>query len=225
METRAGIRQRLFNFLFRKRAQRGSAGMLAILVASVCAILAFVFIQAALPNTNSMIVQLEASGYVVFAAGEYSTLTSSIASLQEVEDEIDDATQHTTFIYPGDTNLTCTLTAHATANTWSAWAEITDSGANTLSSLFAADVGHITSMVIETISDDNAIYMIEIAYGADKTLITSGRFAGGTKFQAPNMQKRFWADPLPAGETVYYRMKTATGVADTATIHLRYHLE
>ena len=43
--------------------------------------------------------------------------------------DTDDATQHVTSIFPSDTNLTCTFTAHANANTWSAWTEIADSGA------------------------------------------------------------------------------------------------
>jgi len=137
--------------------------------------------------------------------------------------DTDDATQHVTSIFPSDTNLTCTFTAHANANTWSAWTEIADSAATKLSAAFATSPGHITASVIETISDDNAIYMVEIAWGAAKNLITTCRFAGGTKFQRPDMQKRFWAPTLPAGELIYYRMKTETAVADTCTLHFRYH--
>lgn len=137
--------------------------------------------------------------------------------------EIDDATQHVTSIFPSNTNLTCTFTAHANAHTWSAWTEIADSAATKLSASFATMPGHITSMVIETISDNAAIYMIEIAWGAAKVPITAMRFAGVGKFQAAHIQDRFWAPSFPAGELIYYRMKTETAVADTCTVHLRYH--
>lgn len=70
--------------------------------------------------------------------------------------EIDDASQHVTSIFPSDTNLTCTFTAHANAHTWSAWAEIQDSAATKLSASFAAVPGHLTSMLVETVSDNTA---------------------------------------------------------------------
>ncbi len=133
------------------------------------------------------------------------------------------ALRHTTSIFPGDTDLTCTFIAAAGANTWSAWVEIVDSGATTLSTAFASSRGHLTEVLIETISDDNAIYMIEIAWGAAYNLVTALRFAGGTKFQSPDTVARMWTKAIPEGETVYYRMKTATGVADTCQVHIRYH--
>lgn len=136
---------------------------------------------------------------------------------------IHDAVCHSSGVFPSDTNLTCTFTAHANANTWSAWAEIVDSAANTLTDLFADDVGHLSAFGIETMSEDDAIYMVEIAYGDAKVSITTGRFAGATKFESPTEHIRFWPPPIPAGETIYYRMKTSTAVADTCTVHFRYH--
>jgi len=138
--------------------------------------------------------------------------------------EIHDAVQHVTSIFPSDTNLTCTFTAHANANTWSAWTEIADSAATKLSAATATKSGHITSILIETVSDVNALYMFELAWGASKNLITTGRFAGSGKFQAAHIQDRFWAPNFPAGELIYYRLKTDTTVADTCTVHFRYHL-
>ena len=138
--------------------------------------------------------------------------------------DIDDATQHTTAIFPSDTNLTCTFTAHADAHTWSVWTEIADSAATKLSASFTTLPGHITSIVIETVSDNTALYMFEISWGASNVMVTRGRFAGVGKFQAAHIQDRFWAPHLEAGELYYYRMKTETAVADTCTIHLRYHL-
>ena len=134
------------------------------------------------------------------------------------------ALRHSTSVFPGDTDLTCTFTAAAGANTWSAWMEIVDSGATTLSAAFASSRGHLTEILIENISDDNTIYMMEISWGAAHNLLTTIRFAGGTKFQSPDMVARMWAKSIPEGETVYYRMKTATGVADTCLVHIRYHI-
>jgi len=135
-----------------------------------------------------------------------------------------DATHHVSSIFPSDTNLTCTFTAAAGANTWSAWTEIADNAATKLSTLFATSPGHITSMIIETVSDNAAIYMYELSWGAAKNLITSGRFAGSGKFQAAHIQDRFWAPAFQAGQLNYYRMKTETAVADTCRVHFRYHL-
>lgn len=136
---------------------------------------------------------------------------------------IHDAIGHVTSIFPSDTNLTCTFTAHANAHTWSTWAEIVDSVGTKLSAAFATSPGHITSIVIETVSDNTALYMYEIAWGAAKNLVTSGRFAGSGKFQAAHIQDRFWAPNFPAGQLTYYQMKTDKAVADTCTVHLRYH--
>ena len=140
--------------------------------------------------------------------------------------DIRDAVQHVTSIFPSDTDLTCTFTAHANAHTWSAWTEIVDSPDGTkLSAATATNPGHITAILIETISDPNALYMYELSWGAANNIVTRGRFAGVGKFQAANIQDRFWAPHFPAGELIYYRMKTETAVADTCTVHFRYHTD
>ena len=132
---------------------------------------------------------------------------------------------HTTALFPDDTNKTCLLTAHADANTWSAWTEIDIVGdGETLSSKMASYDGHITSCIVESLSEINTIYMLEIGYGASKVIVSRWRFAGTTKFQNPSHQESFRGIEVPAGETVYYRLKTATAVADTALVHFRYHL-
>lgn len=138
-------------------------------------------------------------------------------------EDVRHAVDHTTSIFPSDTNLTCTFTAHANANTWSTWAEIQDSDATKLSAAFTVQHGHITSIGIETLSEADTIYMMEVSWGAAKNLITTGRFAGATKFQDPTENLRLWAPPFPAGELIYYRMKTGSAVADTVTVHFRYH--
>lgn len=131
---------------------------------------------------------------------------------------------HVTAIFPDNTNLTCTLTAHANANTWLAWTEIQDSGTTTLSSKFDTYAGHIVSMIIESVSETDTIYMVELSHGASNTIVTRWRFAGGTKFQKPAHALRIRSDDIAVGETLYYRLKTATAVADTVLVHFRYML-
>lgn len=155
--------------------------------------------------------------------GVVDAILVDTTAILELAVQIDDATQHVTSIFPADTYLTCTLEADDDAHVWSGWTEIVDNAAHKLSDLFADAAGHITSILIETVSDDAALYMFEIAWGAAKTPITSGRFAGIGKFQAAHIQDRFWAPPFPAGALIYYRMKTDTAVADTCTVHFRYH--
>ena len=46
---------------------------------------------------------------------------------------------------------------------------------------------------------------------------------GSVQFTDAQIQDRFWAHPFPAGQLIYYRMKTETAVADTCTVHFRYH--
>jgi len=134
-----------------------------------------------------------------------------------------DALHHATTIFPGDTDLTCTLTAGQPADTFGTWAEVVDSDATTLLSFFASKPGHLTVIQEEELSDINTLYMLELAYGDTKTMISTQRFAGSGKFQNPVNQARVFGFEIPAGETVYYRMKSNTAVADTAKIHIRFH--
>ena len=147
-------------------------------------------------------------------------------SLTTINDKLDILVleaQHTTALFPDDTDLTCTLTAAEAAHTWSSWIEIADSEATTLSSKFTSDGGHLSSCIVESVSEINTIYELEVSYGGDKTIISRQRFAGTTKFQNPSHQERFRGVHCPAGGTVYYRMKTATTNDDTALVHFRYH--
>jgi len=177
-----------------------------------------------LADLDTLLTRLSAAraGYLdnINQAGLLDLTSGRVLSI----DDIDDALKHSTLIFPGDTSLTCTFTAGEALDTWSAWTEIVDSGANTFSSLLTAVPGHITVVQEEEVSDINTRYMIEIAYGADKTHVTAQRFAGSGKFQNPDNHARVFGPEIPAGETVYYRMKSNTAVADTAILHIRYHL-
>ena len=218
--------------------RKGFVSVGGILAAVVLIVLVVVLSSTIFPIlTSSDISRLESQGYIVLADGEYSDIMTLLDSIDTKADaaviaaeaaailasEVYDATNHISVIFPDDTNKTCTLIAGQVANTWSSWTEIVDNNATTLSSKFAVADGHITEIGIESLSDVDTVYMIEISYGASKTLITSGRFAGSTKFDSPSDHLRFWAPKCPAGETIYCRMKTGTAIADTALIHFRYH--
>jgi len=146
-------------------------------------------------------------------------MIDTIGRLRRAVDQL----SHVSALFPVDTNLTWTMTALNTANTWSEWAEIADSGTTKLSASYAAVDGHITAIMIETVSEADTIYEYEIAWGASKVIIGRGRFAGETKFQAPNTTERYWAPCFPAGQLLYYRLKSASAVADTCTAHIRHH--
>jgi len=134
-----------------------------------------------------------------------------------------DGISHVSSIFPDDTNLIWTLTAHANANTWSDWTEIQDSGGNKLSDLYITAHGYVTAIMLETLSEDDAIYMFELAWGADKVIFARGRTGGSTKFYNPITTARFWPIQFPENVLLYYRLKTDTAVADTCTAHLRHH--
>lgn len=92
-----------------------------------------------------------------------------------------------------------------------------------LSDVFADKVGHISALIIESLSDTDEIYILEIAYGAAKTNITRHRFMSGVANKLPGvMYVRIRAPQIPAGEEIYWRM---AGFADDAIckIHVRYH--
>lgn len=141
-------------------------------------------------------------------------------SLEAAGDEI----HHTTGIFPHDTNLTLTFTAHADANTWSSWAEIVDSGTNKFSDLIIKDA-HITAFLLEKCDLKEKIFMFEAAYGDAKVLVTHYRFVSGETVKLPPIQQvRIRSDHFPAGEKVYYRMKCEQAGSQTCQLHIRYYL-
>ena len=136
-----------------------------------------------------------------------------------------DALHHASSIFPGDTDLICTFAAAEAAHTWGTWAEIEDNEGTKLSTLVASLPGHLTVVQEEELSDINALYMLQIAYGeTTKVPLIEQRFAGTGKFQSPRNLARTYGLEIPAGEKVYYRMKSDTAVADTAKVHIRFHL-
>lgn len=132
-------------------------------------------------------------------------------------------THHAKLVFPAATNLTVTLTAHASADTWSAWTEIVDSGATTFSSIFAAAAGHVTDLVIEETNQASTRYMVEVAYGTGKTQVGAWRFISETNQVSVAQVTQSNGDMVPAGETLYYRCMCETA-GKTALAYFKYFL-
>jgi len=132
--------------------------------------------------------------------------------------------QHESDLFPEDTDEVVTFTAGGAVNTFGAWAEIAvDTVGTTFSSKLATLDGHISGLLIEDLDTADKRYLLEIAYGADKTNVLKHRFISGeTKKLAAVNFMRIRAEEIPAGETVYYRMKCETALA-TCEVSLRYH--
>jgi len=132
--------------------------------------------------------------------------------------------QHESYIFPEDTDETVTFTAGGVANVFGSWAEIAvDVIGTTFSSKLADKNAHISGILIEDMSVKDKHYLLEIAYGDDEVNVLRHRFIAwdAKKLDAVNYMKIRAAD-IPAGETVYYRMKCETGGA-TGEISLRWH--
>jgi len=129
-----------------------------------------------------------------------------------------------TQIFPSMTNLTCTLTAHANANEYSAYTEIEDSAATTLSSIFAATDGHITGMITEAASEDDTAYIVELSYGVAHTIVSMWRLVSGTSKVSSTGQSAARGVHIPAGETIYARVMCETASSKTLTVHFRHFL-
>ncbi len=130
--------------------------------------------------------------------------------------------QHDSAIFPEDTDEFLVFTAGVGDNEWSAWVEIEDSSGNMFSDKIIATT-HLSALMIEDANVKDKVYLIEIAYGDAKVPVTPYRFIAGELVKMPAVQHmRVRADHIPAGETVYYRMKCETG-GKTCSLHIRYH--
>lgn len=129
---------------------------------------------------------------------------------------------HEPKIFPEDTDETVTFTAGGTADTFGSWVEIVDNNSATLSSKFASNDGHISSIVIESASATGELYLLEISYGTSKTVVLRQRFISATAALSAIQDTQVKSKLIPSGETLYYRLKSGTASA-TCTLHLRYN--
>lgn len=154
--------------------------------------------------------------------GGYGTAPTDLSHILADTDELILEQAHVTRIFPPATDLTCTFTAHANADTWSEWTEIQDSGANTLSSLVTS-ILHLSNVLVEWASVVDELYMIEVSYGNARMPVARLRFTSGDKnFLPPLQQMRIRALGIPQGEAIYYRMMCGTG-GGTCRVSFRYH--
>lgn len=140
-------------------------------------------------------------------------------------DQLQLEAEHETLLWPEDSNEVCTLEAGGTNNAFGTWAELDiDGDGDTLSSKFADSIGHISAIVILDLDTQDKVYILEIAYGDDKTnLIRQAFMSGDVKKLSGVFYQRIRAPQSPAGEKVYYRMKCETAEA-TCILSVRYHL-
>lgn len=136
--------------------------------------------------------------------------------------EIEDEQEHETYIYPEDSSRTCTfVTPAGDPNVFGEWAEVTDSGATTLSSKVTSGT-HLTAIQIEELEEE-LIYHLEIAYGADKTNVFRHRFLRSADKRATLIAfMRIRSRVIPVGEMVYYRMM-CSAAETTCKVSFRYH--
>ena len=186
---------------------------------------------------------LEDRGYVVLSAGEFdliakeATAVAAVANAeaavvaaqaavvlaQAAADKVDLFNAAEVFLFPDATNRTITLTAGAT-NVWSAWTEVTDSAAITLSSKFSASAGYVSDMLFFLPSDAADGYSVELAYGDAKTNLGRVAFwalADGDIAYILGIKSR----RVPIGETIYYRMQSTGANGATVQARFRYFYE
>lgn len=129
---------------------------------------------------------------------------------------------HISHVFPHETERTVTFTAGNAINTYGDWAEIKDSTEVTFESQIISDT-FIGALLIEDCSERDKVYMLEIAVGDAKTLITCYRFIAGETEKLPAVQQaRIRSRIIRVGEKVYYRMKCETALA-TCQLHIRHY--
>jgi len=138
-------------------------------------------------------------------------------------DQIYHYTHHVSDIFPDDTNKTVLLTAGGAINTFGAWAAIVDNIPVELSTVFAAQNGHIAAILIEDCSLTDERYELEVAYGDTYIIVARSRFMKILNKLNVNHKVMIRSIHIPAGETVYYRLKAETALG-TAEVHFRYYL-
>lgn len=145
---------------------------------------------------------------------------------KEKIDEIVIMGLHCTKIFPTITNLTCTFTAHANANTWSLWTRIVDSAATNWDDLLTLIECHISAIMVESADKTDKKYMLEIGYGVDADHVTSiaaGRFMAGAVPKNPaNAVTKIKSCHIPVGEKCWYKLMCETG-GGICEVHLRYY--
>jgi len=128
-------------------------------------------------------------------------------------------------IWPASTLLVCQFVSGALADAWGVWAQVTDTGANLLSTDFVTRAGFLDQACASNYTIDTNIYEFEIGWGAVPTVVARARFESATAATGPLpyfIDLR--SEQIPAGQLIYYRMRDATG-AGQINICFRYYFE
>ena len=189
-----------------------SAAEFALVAKEATAAAAVANAEAAVTNAEAAVVAAEAAAVAAEAA---------VVAAQEAAANVDLFNTADTFLFPADTDYYVLLTASATAGNFTAWAEIVDNNAVTLSSLFAADAGYISDIYIyQATAPADTTHIVEIAYGDSKVSLTRIMFNSDSMNLAQIKSRR-----IPAGETIYYRIMTTTAPTEYVSIGFRYFYE
>jgi len=171
---------------------------------------------------KQLVTQLLATDVVV------DDIHTDVATVDGMVDQLLVELAHRSYIFPdlsSNIDLTCTFTS-GEIDTFGTWAEITDSGATTMTSIAASHALRVSALRIRTSSVADVLYVIEMGYGPDTdnvTIVDVHEFGSGTKKIDSDEQVRFRAPEFTQGQKVYYRMKTEDNANATVTIGLRYH--
>jgi hypothetical protein len=157
-----------------------------------------------------------ANNAAVNAAGNASL---AVIAAQLAASKVDLFNTAERFLYPSTTQITCTLVAGNTG-VFSDWALITDSVGGNFSSAFSGSTGYIMDMQIYDHSAVDKLYLVELSYGASKTILA--RAMWHTSF-IDNVDIK--SVLVPAGQPVYYRMMSSGANGANAKVGFRYIYE
>jgi len=221
----------------KKRFKRGAFNSWSMMLIAIVAVstVAIVGILSAPPSLEWALGKVTGSGYVVFATGEYADIINRLNNISTKADQavtnasaavvaaqlaaikVELHNENVVFLYPNTSTATCTLTAGVGVDTFGAWAEINASDGYTLSSYLALDGGYLEEVTTYNYSAANKKYIIEIAYGGSYTVVARIKIRADLSYPMNIMSK-----PIPAGQTIYYRMQSETSGA-TLKVDLRYY--
>lgn len=160
-----------------------------------------------------------ASLAVVAAQLAATNAASAVVAAQSAATKVDLFNSAETYMFPDNVAKYC-LFASGANNTFGAWTEIKDNLDASLSANFTTKAGYIADIYLYAITKANTFWMIELAYGSDKTSI------GRIMFESEYMDiAQIKSRKIPAGETIYYRMMANTPPTEYVCVGLRYFFE
>ena len=154
-----------------------------------------------------------------------TNVVNNQTTVNGLTNEVDREFHHETVLFPEGSNETYIMSAGSTNNVFGDWAEVADNVLNKLSDKCEGEFNlHITGLVLEDASVKDKIYVCEIAYGDNKTMVSRGRFMAGNAKEGVTQAVKVKAEHIPCSELIYTRLKCETASA-TLQVHIRYHFD